>query len=330
MSAAPPDPPRTAIPRLPVGGRIRAGIKILTKSAAQNPAAVEIYNRGVAKGVSYDAIEKKIREELSIKTPLVPKNTPYFKVHRKDFADPAIAVKILDTYAEDRGEGPELYRFPVVFPLVDWQLILPHALRCFTSAQLKYWSEYSAEGTRSCRTYEEPEIGPDHKAKRLYGGRRVIPRPDNQGICDPLECPEYQARQCNLSGSILFYVPAIPGTSLIELPTTSFYSLQQVRQQLDIVKAVRGKIWGTHHGAPLFYLTKQLREVSMLDEQGKPKRVKQHIVVLESDIDMTTILDQARPDRLLAAGREAAQRLEGQPAGPEYDEPPYADGDGYD
>src|SRR6202521_848270 len=34
--------------RIPAGGKIRAGIKVLTKKAAEHPKAKEIYERGVA------------------------------------------------------------------------------------------------------------------------------------------------------------------------------------------------------------------------------------------------------------------------------------------
>ena len=50
---------RTA-PRIPVAGRIRAGIKVLTRRAAENERVRAIYERGVEQGKSFDSIEREI------------------------------------------------------------------------------------------------------------------------------------------------------------------------------------------------------------------------------------------------------------------------------
>ena len=67
--------------RIPAGGKIRAGIKVLTKKAAEHPKAKEIYERGVAANHSFEAIERAISEAVpELKTPLIPKNVPWFTV----------------------------------------------------------------------------------------------------------------------------------------------------------------------------------------------------------------------------------------------------------
>ena len=71
----------------------------------------------MAAGQSFEQIERAIAEALpNLKTPLVPRNVPWFTVRAQDFPNPEIAREILDAYGEDRGEGRRLYRFPVVFP----------------------------------------------------------------------------------------------------------------------------------------------------------------------------------------------------------------------
>jgi hypothetical protein len=71
---------------IPAGGKIRAGIKVLTKKAAEHPAAKEIYERGVAANHSFEAIEHAIAEAVpELKTPLIPKNVPWFTVRRMIF-----------------------------------------------------------------------------------------------------------------------------------------------------------------------------------------------------------------------------------------------------
>ena len=49
-----------AVPRIPVAGRIRAGIKVLSKRAAGEPRACEIYERGLREGQSFDRIEQAL------------------------------------------------------------------------------------------------------------------------------------------------------------------------------------------------------------------------------------------------------------------------------
>ena len=142
--------------RIPTGGKIRAGIKVLTKKAAENPKAREIYEHGVASGQSFEQIEKAIIEALpNIKTPLVPKNVPWFTVRAQDFPNPEIAQQILDAYGEDRGDGvTRLYRFPVVFPSDMWQAVMPHELAAWGSSEKRFWSQYSPDGrVRHCMCY---------------------------------------------------------------------------------------------------------------------------------------------------------------------------------
>ena len=63
--------------RIPTGGKIRAGIKVLTKKAAEYSKAKEIYERGVANNDSFEVIERAISAAVpELKTPLIPKNVP--------------------------------------------------------------------------------------------------------------------------------------------------------------------------------------------------------------------------------------------------------------
>ena len=78
--------------RIPTGGKIRAGTKTLSRAAAENPQARAIYEQGVAAGQSFDQIEQALATALSrLKTPLVPKNVPWFTVRGQDFSNPEIA-----------------------------------------------------------------------------------------------------------------------------------------------------------------------------------------------------------------------------------------------
>ncbi|MES2089299.1 MAG: hypothetical protein V4532_04870, partial [Pseudomonadota bacterium] len=133
--------------RIPTGGKIRAGIKVLTRKAAEQPQAQRLYDEGVEAGQSFDQIERAILGALpQLKSPLIPRNVPWFTVRAQDFPNPEIPQQILETYGEDRGDGLHLYRFPIVFPADQWQTVMPHELAAWGAQDKRYWSQYSADG----------------------------------------------------------------------------------------------------------------------------------------------------------------------------------------
>lgn len=79
-----------------LGGKIRSGIKVLTKAALNNPKAISIYADGVAKRQKFTDIEKRIKDQTGISNPMYPRNTPYFNVAASDFGMPEIAQLIVD------------------------------------------------------------------------------------------------------------------------------------------------------------------------------------------------------------------------------------------
>ena len=84
-------------PRIPTGGKIRPGIMVLTRKAAERPEAKAIYARGVAEGHSFEQIERTLAEAIpQLKAPLVPRNVPWFTVRASDFPNPEIARDILE------------------------------------------------------------------------------------------------------------------------------------------------------------------------------------------------------------------------------------------
>jgi hypothetical protein len=124
-------------------------------------------------------------------------------------------------------------------------------------------------------------------------------------------------------------VPGIVGSSVISLPLTSFYGMDQARQTMAMVAHLRnGRISGTHNGKPIFYITKTLQEIQMLDrETGKPKRVSHWIVTLEANIDMLQMFQDAE-HRLALANNAGAAALA--LSAPEIEEPGEHDDDDHD
>lgn len=302
------------------GGRVRAGIKVLTRAAAANPQAARIYAQGLEQGRSFDEIERLIRETVKeLAHPLTPKNVPYFTVRPADFPNPNIARQIMERYAEDRGDGEKrLYRFPVVFPADVWQKVMPHELVTWSASERVFWSEYSADGTtRLCKMYQPVPVvgnGQARRAVRIFGGRKIQLRPDNEGRCEPERCPQYQDRRCNLTGRFIFYIPGIETLDPIDLPTNSFYSMHSAIQKFQTIAFMRGgRISGFLDGKTPMYLTKRLQEVSHVAEDGKPGRVKQWLIELTAEIDVSNLLREV--DGLEAnvarQAEEAAGRLQG-------------------
>ena len=316
---------RTA-PRIPVAGRIRAGIKVLTRRAAENERVRAIYERGVEQGKSFDSIEREIADAVpDLKNPLAPKNVPYFTVRGEDFPNPEIARQITDLFGEDQGDGVKrLYRFPVVFPADAWQSVMPHELVAWTANERRFWSEYAADGqTRYCMSHAPvPVVSGTRRAIRVWGGRKTMRRADNGGLCDPESCAEYQDRKCNLSGRFIFFIPGIKSISAFELPTNSFYAMNAAIQKFQTIGFMRGgRISGFLDGKHTpFYLTKRLVEVPRIDDEGRAVRTSQWLIELEAPVDVAALL---RPDEGLdgaeARAAEALNVLEGGPGGRGFD-----------
>lgn len=304
--------------RIPTGGKIRAGIKVLTRKAADNPQATAIYERGLAAGQSFEQIERALAEALpNLKMPLVPKNVPWFTVRAQDFPNPEIARQILDTYGEDRGDGVKrLYRFPVVFPSDMWQVVMPHELACWGLSEKRFWSQYSPDGrVRQCMCFAP--VPRDHTGKRAirtFGGRKTALRQENDGMCDPERCREYQQRQCNLSGRFIFFIPGIPSISAFELHTNSFYAMNAAIQKFETIAFLRGGRLSGFLDAKRtsFYFTKTLRDVPHLDEEGRAVRVQQWIIDLEAPVDVTALLHSNDDEETaIVNAQRASQILEG-------------------
>jgi len=305
--------------RIPTGGKIRPGIMVLTKRAAEVPGAKDIYKQGVADGHSFEQIERALKDALpQLKSPLVPRNVPWFTVRGQDFPNPEVARQILDAYGEDRGQGRRLYRFPVVFPADHWQSVMPHELAAWSTHEKRFWSQYSADGqVRHCMCHAPiPMDDTGRRTIRIFGGRKAMLREENGGACDPESCPEYQARQCNLTGRFLFFIPGIRTISALELPTTSFYAMSNAIQRFQAIGHMRGgRISGfLGRSRETFYLSKVLRDVPHIDENGRAVRVPQWIIELEAPIDVTALLrDGEDAETVIMQAAAADQVLEGIP-----------------
>jgi len=304
--------------RIPTAGKIRAGIKVLTRKASEHAQARAIYEEGVEAGRSFEDIERAIVAKIpDLPHPLVPKNVPYFTVRPCDFPNPETAGQIMELYGQDRGDGVRrLYRFPVVFPADVWQAVMPHDLVAWSAGEKKYWSEYAPDGrTRVCKCYAPVATDRNtRKPVRVFGGRKTQLRMENSGMCDPENCREYQDKKCNLSGRFIFYIPGIRSCDAFELPTNSLYSMTRAIEKFEALAFLRGgRISGFLDAKRTpFFISKVEREVSHLDEQGRAVRAKVWLIELEAPIDVTALLNVSDAE-VLQEGDLAAMTLEAPP-----------------
>ena len=255
----------------------------------------------------------------NIKTPLVPKNVPWFTVRARDFPNPEIAQQILDAFGEDRGDGvTRLYRFPVVFPSDMWQAVMPHELVAWGANEKKFWCEYSPDGrVRYCKCYAPVPSGPHGKrAIRIFGGRKTMLRQENGGLCDPELCREYQNRQCNLSGRFIFFIPGIKSISAFELHTNSFYAMNAAIQKFETIAFMRGgRLSGFLDGKrTLFYFTRYSAKCRISTRQGRAVRVPHWIIELEAPVDVTRCCMTTKTRKWRSSGRNSRRRFSKAPA----------------
>ena len=267
--------------RVVVTGKVRPGIKVLTQAAAKLPKVQETYDAGISAGLSFEEIELNIsRLQNAPRYPMTPRNVPYFRVLDGDFRTPNAAKTIMDLYADDRGEGRQLYSFPVVFHSDDQDSVFSEKFECWQGAELLHWSE---DGQCMQRQKVTPQAN-----RRQWGGRPVGIRCE----CRPNSCDLFASGKCHHVGNLYFWIPGVTGVGLIELGFTSIYASLGIPETLGFVRTVLGRINGTHNGKPIFRVSKSLESVSQVDwETGKQTRKNQYIITLDAPgLDMMEVM----------------------------------------
>ena len=289
------DPGTTQSQRLPTAGTIRAGIKVLTQAAAKIAGATDIYRRGVEAGVSFDDIARELGKLPGIpKTPLTPRNVPYFTARPGDFRNPAHAKLLMDLYGETRDGDPvrRLYGFPIVLPSDDIDLFFPEQFEAWSASELHRWSQQNPNtGFLDCMRRDP--VPP--KAGRRFGGRPIVKDRD----CDPNDCKLFAAGQCKHQGALYFWIPGIPSAELFTLSFTSVYAPLQIGPTLDLVRGGLGRVSGLYNGEPMFRLQKEHQRVAAINpDTGKPEKQAQWIITMAATIDMMSVLRRAEQPAL--------------------------------
>lgn len=291
--------------RFPKSGVIRPGIMVPKSSCSASD--VELYKTLAAQGKTWDEIEAKLGTDGGGRTKLIPKNVDYFSVFPGDCVNPENAHKLMQLYAD--GDG-KLRSFPVVFPMNEWWNIVPHSLICYGSSGLKYKSDFKVLKDKNGKGLDAESICTfplDLKpGTKVFGGRAWDERP-----CDPAMCAEYQSGECAFRGVVQFYIPGISGAGLWMLPTSSWYSLVDIKSSLELVSRITGgRLSGTFGGKSIFRIRKVNEEVSRIEPKtGKSVKTSQWLIKLEADVDMTALAARYESGNVLSAGFVAANML---------------------
>lgn len=284
--------------RLSTSGSIRPGIMRVVKAHLDKPGVRQAYESGVDAGKNWKVIEADVRRAARLDddapSPLTPHNPAYFIVRRGDFSLPTIADNIMELYGEDRGEGRQLYRLPVLFLTDSCLAVLPHEFAENTKSGKKHWSVYDADGIRRCMEPGQPVYDEKHKRfHRTLGGIPPRMREWNDGRCDTDLCEEFQAGKCKLSGKLYFSIPGVPGGN-VWVPTTSIVGLDQMRTQILHMLQALGRITNRRGEEPMFFLTKVQIEMKIMDwKKGERVPTKQWVPFLQPAIDVSKFLPPA-------------------------------------
>jgi|GEM_PF-3326507 len=296
--------------RLPRAGVIRPGIKVLKKGCSDKDKG--IYNSMVAEGATWNEIDQVLGSDQQGRSKLIPTNVDYFTVKSEDCTNSDDTKRLHDLYADNDGKIRSL---PVWFPVNEWYNIIPHGLRVFgKQTGLKFHSHFreirdgGGRVTGYSRVCRFPL--PVAQGKRIFGGRKRGERP-----CEPDNCPEYQRGECKFGGVIQCYIPGLKGVGVWLIPTTSWYSLSNIKSTLETVASVTGgKIAGLVGGKPVFRIRKAANKVSMINtDTGSTQKVEQDLIYLDVDVDMTELAAYYERAQVLGRGIAASQLLSTQP-----------------
>lgn len=278
-------------PSLPIAGIIRAGIQVMVPQAAKVPELVQLYERGVAAGVSFKDILREMQHHPKCPKrgdrpiwPLRPTNVPYFTVRQTDFPGiPGAADKLLALYGEIREGDTEkrLYSFPVVFPTDIMDVVFKEEFAEYNASQARvHWSQMSTDGVLKCVQYS-PLEAQGKNARKVFDTRRQT---EIRCDCDPDGCDFFGAGKCAHYGTLYFWIPGVRSDGVIRLTFKSVYTKLAVFNTLTrIHDQVLGRISGLYRGEPIFRISKQRQSVARNDrEAGKTERSDQWITHLSS------------------------------------------------
>lgn len=279
------------------GGKIRCGIKLLTKKAMESDHAKQLYAQGVERRLKFSEIEKEITRATGIANPLYPRNSPYFRASASDFAIPEFAQHIVNRYGEIQEEHSrrmQLYRFPIIFHSNELEEIYPNKFQRY-GAEPAYESVYKGN-ERLCQFL--PIISAEELAAQRARRQKRFPRrePVVRGACDPNLCQEFLAGQCRFRGTLYFYIPEVRTPGPLSMDIGSEYSAQDIWNDLSRIRDALGYLPKMHPDnpeLPAFYIAKVAEQRAFYDEHGQRQVGIQWVPKLQCSIDIGLLIARA-------------------------------------
>jgi hypothetical protein len=258
--------------RIRQAGVIRPGIKIPVSSASSAQKA--LYEKLNAEGVDFDTIDAEMQKLVkgSAKSVLRPTNVDYFVVRDSDFARPADAQFIRETYADPDGK---IRRIPIWFPNNDKSQSIPHNFAAFDGAHnIRCYSFY--EGNKPLQFKYLPK---DIKGAGNANDWRTLETDDED------EATKACGYKVQFGGRYHFYIKGVKSVGDIVLPTRSWYGLRDGVAVLDRVQTVFGRFNNTYQGESFLELVK----VKMKVKTPEGKRQYQWVVTIETRVDLAEL-----------------------------------------
>ncbi len=133
-----------------------------------------------------------------------------------------------------RYVGDEPKSLNIMFPSDDKNEFAPQWLKCYSSTQ-----GLTCRGDgMMCRRKVDTETGAraGHTTKKWTW--------EDGLVCDPPSCPDYSGDkpQCRPVMNLLFLLPDAPGIGVWQLDTSSFYSITNVNNAVDLIQRLCGRI----------------------------------------------------------------------------------------
>lgn len=289
-------------------GTVRPGCKVLTGKSEKNPQLQNLYKMAADGHISYQEMEKRAKA-LDHSYPLKPINTEWFNIHPTDFVGGVNTTNaILEEYGEKR-EGDKvlrLYEFPIVFSDSTPEKILDAKFQSFTG-KIRYMSKMSPDG-KSVECHYIPEVSAQELAEnkaRKYT-KNIPIKTLLAGECNPEICDRYRTGVCQFRGKLYFHIPGVTGNGVLQMPTGSNYSMQQLWSSLWEVYSVMGRVPSFDPtGQVVFKMTKKIQEITFVSsDTGAKLETKQPIPWLTSTIDTVKLLKAVEMKKFYASSND--------------------------
>jgi hypothetical protein len=145
---------------------------------------------------------------------LYPKATDYFVCPKE----------VTDVY----GDKPK--ELDIMFPVEESDLFAQQFLRAYSLSQGLVCIGTGVEAHRKVDI--DTGAMADHSTKK-WEWRDVL--------CDPQDCPDYQAKRCRRVMNLQFLLSEVPGLGVYQIDTSSFYSIVNINSMIKMLKGILGR-----------------------------------------------------------------------------------------